>query len=457
MVSPMECGGKRSATPLWLAEIRNSRDNRAPNSGPGSHDSRLGKCGDPGDESAVTMDYRAAIDWLFSTQMFGIKLGLENPRRLLKEYLAYPAHGTRVIHVAGTNGKGSTCAMSDCIARACGWRCGLFTSPHLIDYRERIKVAGVEIPEDACAAMLTELHDLCGRLEFQPTFFEITLALAMRWFRERECELIVLETGMGGRLDATTAVPADICVITPIGLDHMQWLGDTLETIAAEKAGIMVPGKPVVSAPQEDSVRCVLEREANERRAPLEYVTEPLSGYGLALAGEHQRWNAALAVAALHLAGLPLNTDSVRHGLAHVNWPGRFERVRPDVVLDGAHNPHSATALVESWNAAFPNSKAAFVFSAVAAKDITGMLEILSLIAARFFFCPVDTPRAVPAGELASFLPPDAPPFETFDTFQAAFAAAQGHGSPVLIAGSLVLVGEARAFLTGTDFQSSAQ
>jgi len=422
-----------------------------------SDDSLLGKCGDPGDEQVVTMDYRDALDWLFSTQMFGIKLGLENPRRLLKEYLAYPSHGARVIHVAGTNGKGSTCAMIDSIARACGWRCGLFTSPHLIDYRERIKVSGVEIPQDACTAMLTELKDLSGRMEFHPTFFEITLALAMRWFRERDCELIVLETGMGGRLDATTAVPADVCVITPVGLDHTQWLGDSLETIAAEKAGVIVPGKPVVSAPQEYSVRQVLEREANERRAPLEFVAEPLSGYGLALAGEHQRWNAALAVAALHLAGLPLNTDSVRYGLAQVNWPGRFDRIRPDVVLDGAHNPHSAKALVETWNAVFPNRKAAFVFSAVAAKDIPGMLAILAPIAARFFFCPVDTPRAVAAGELASDLPPDAPPHEIYDTFQAAFAAAQAHGPPILVAGSLFLVGEARAFLMDSEFQSSAQ
>ena len=403
------------------------------------------------------MDYREAISWLFSTQMFGIKLGLDNPRRLLKEYLAYPAPGTRVIHVAGTNGKGSTCAMIDSVARACGWRCGLFTSPHLIDYRERIKVAGVEIPEAACAAMLTELHDLSNRIGFRPTFFEITLALAMRWFRERECELIVLETGMGGKLDATTAVPADVCVITAIEWDHTEWLGDTLEMIAAEKAGIIVPGKPVVSAPQENSVRSVLEREANEQRAPLEFVAEPLAGYRIALAGEHQRWNAALAVEALHLAGLPLNTDSVRHGLATVTWPGRFERIRPDVVLDGAHNPHSTKVLVATWNAVFPGKKASLVFSAVAAKDIAGMLDILATIAARIFLCPVGTPRAVPAGQLASFLPPDAPPHEIYDTFQAAFAAAQAHGLPILVAGSLFLVGEARAFLTDAGFQASSQ
>ena len=403
------------------------------------------------------MDYREAIDWLFASQMFGIKLGLDGSRRLLKEFLAYPAHGTRVIHVAGTNGKGSTCAMMDSIARACGRRCGLFTSPHLIDFRERIKVSGRDIPETECAAMLTGLKTICQRMETYPTFFEITLTLAMRWFRECQCDLIVLETGLGGRLDATTAVPADVCVITPVALDHMQYLGDTLEIIAAEKAGIFVTGKPAVSAPQEIVVRHVLEKEANGMRVPLEFVAEPLLGYPIALAGVHQQWNAALAVAALHHARVPLNTDSVRHGLANVSWPGRFELIRPGVVLDGAHNPQSARVLAATWQAVFPGKTALLVFSAVAAKDIAGILQCLAPISSRIFFCPVATPRAVPAADLAACLPPDAPPHEIFGSFQAAFAAARSHGSPILVAGSLFLVGEARAFLTDASFQASAQ
>ncbi len=403
------------------------------------------------------MNYREAIDWLFSTQMFGIKLGLDGARRLLKEFLAYPAHGTQVIHVAGTNGKGSTCAMIDSIARACGRRTGLFTSPHLIDYRERVKVSGGEIPEEACAAMLTRLREICERFENHPTFFEISLALAMRWFRERECELIILETGMGGRLDATTAVPADVCVVTPVGLDHTQWLGETLEAIAAEKAGIFVTGKPVISAPQEPAAAFVLEKEANETRAPIEFVAEPLLGYAIALPGTHQQWNAALAVAALHKAGLPLSADTVRHGLSRVSWPGRFEEIQPGVILDGAHNPHAAKVLAETWGTVFPGKKAALVFSAVAAKDIGGILEIISPLASKIFLCPVDTPRAVAADELAASLPGDAPAHELHATFRSAFAAAREHGGPLLIAGSLFLVGEARAFLTGQAFQPSTQ
>ncbi len=403
------------------------------------------------------MNYREAIDWLFSTQMFGIKLGLEGSRQLLKDYLAYPAHGVKVIHVAGTNGKGSTCAMIDSIARACGQRTGLFTSPHLIDFRERIKVSGEEIPEDPCAAMLTQLRILSEKMAPHPTFFEITLVLAMRWFRLRECEMIVLETGMGGRLDATTAVPADICVITPIGLDHMQWLGNTLEEIAMEKAGIFVRGKPAISAPQDAVVSMVLEKEANECRTPLEFISAPMLGYPIALAGRHQAWNAAVAVAALHRAGIPLSSDSVRYGLNHVKWPGRFEMIRPGVVLDGAHNPQAAEVLAATWHLTFPAKKAALVFSAVAGKDIQGILGILAALASRIFICPVDSPRAVLSAELANCLPTDAPPHEIFGTFEEAFAAAISHGDPVLVAGSLFLVGEARAFLTAENFQPSSQ
>jgi dihydrofolate synthase / folylpolyglutamate synthase len=407
------------------------------------------------------MTYREAIDWLFSTQMFGIKLGLEGPRRLLKEFLAYPAHGVTVIHVAGTNGKGSTCAIIDSVARSCGARTGLFTSPHLIDFRERIRVSGEEIPEEPCAAYLTELREICERLDPHPTFFEITLALGMRWFGERECELIILETGMGGRLDATTAVPADICVITPIGLDHTQWLGETIEQIAAEKAGIFVEGKHAISAPQVPGAARVLEMEANERRSPLTFIEEPLRGYNIALAGEHQEWNAALAIAALHRAGLPLSPDAVRHGLCHVSWPGRFEKFLHQgrtVILDGAHNPHAAEVLARTWRHEFPEEeKPQLVFSAVATKDIRGILEHLVPLAAGIHLCPVDTPRAVPVEELAAALPAGAPPHTGHPGFEAALAAALAAGGPVLVAGSLFLVGEARAFFTGGDFLSSTQ
>lgn len=403
------------------------------------------------------MNYREAIDWLFSTQTFGIKLGLDGPRQLLREFLAFPEHGVQVIHVAGTNGKGSTCAMIESIARATGSRCGLFTSPHLIDYRERIQVNGEHIPEEDCAAMLTELRGICEGFEHHPTFFEITLALAMRWFRSRRCELIVLETGMGGRLDATTAVPADVCVITPIGMDHQQWLGDTLADIAREKAGIFVEGKPAVSSPQEPEAHAVLEKEANQRRSALNFIREPLLGYTPAISGEHQRWNAALAVEALHLGRFPLNSDVIRQGLNKVKWPGRFERIRPNIILDGAHNPHAAASLADTWREIYRDEKATLVFGAVSAKDIRGVLKLLSPIAARILFCPVDSPRATPVKELIAALPDEAPPHSSHEDLKSAIQAAKTHDQPTLIAGSLFLVGAARALFTQGDYQVSEQ
>lgn len=406
------------------------------------------------------MTYQESIDWLFSTQLFGIKLGLEGPKRLLKEYLAFPDFGVKVIHIAGTNGKGSTCAMIDSLARSTGSRTGLFTSPHLIDFRERIRVSGVEIPEEQCAAMLTELRGICAGLDPHPTFFEITLVLAMRWFRERACDLIVLETGMGGRLDATTAVPADVCGITPIGLDHMQWLGDTVEQIAWEKAGIFVEGKPAISAPQQPSVMKVLEKEANVCRSPLSFVTGPLMGYPISLPGPHQRWNAALAVECLHAAGVHLDYGVIQHGLSVVRWPGRFERFThqgKEIILDGAHNPQGAAVLAETWREEFRDRKATLLFSAVAAKDVSGILDLLSPLAGRIHICPVDTPRAVPPEELAAALPEGAPPHVCHPSLEEALKAALESEDPLLIAGSLFLVGEAKAALQGGSFQSSTQ
>src|SRR5205814_6960329 len=194
--------------------------------------------------------YREALAWLYGTQRFGIKLGLENVERLFHE-LNVPGKDQRIVHVAGTNGKGSVCAMIDSICRAAGYRTGLFTSPHLITYRERIRVNGEMIAPDEVAIGLTTIRDLIKAWDPHPTFFEITTALALDHFKANECELIVLETGLGGRLDATNALTPIVSVITPIGYDHEKWLGQTLEAIASEKAGIINARVPVVSAAQE--------------------------------------------------------------------------------------------------------------------------------------------------------------------------------------------------------------
>lgn len=417
--------------------------------------------GNKNHDLALSMNYKDAIEWLFGTQQFGIKLGLEGPRNLLKEFLAFPKHGVQVAHVAGTNGKGSVCAIMDRVARSCGKRTALFTSPHLIDYRERMRVSGEMISEERCAELLTDARELCARLEVHPTFFEITLAVAMRWFREMECELIILETGMGGRLDATTAVPADVCAITPIGLDHTQWLGDTLALVAAEKAGIFLEGVPAFSSPQENEARLALEKVANQKRTPLLFIDQALEGYGIALPGKHQKWNAALALAALHALGLPLNYESVAEGLAKVQWPGRFERMVSgdlEMILDGAHNPHAAKVLRETWIDEIGAGQGTLIFGAVESKDISGILDELRGLTQRIIFCKVGTARGLPTSELIKSLATDEQlTAECYETFPEALAAAKHYKQSILIAGSLFLVGEARAALLDKTFLASVQ
>ncbi|HEX4640285.1 MAG TPA: Mur ligase family protein, partial [Chthoniobacterales bacterium] len=282
------------------------------------------------------MTYREALAWLYGTQRFGIKLGLENVQRLLHE-LKVPGKTQRIIHVAGTNGKGSVCAMIDSVCRAAGYRTGLFTSPHLVTYRERIRVNGEMITPDEVALRLTLIRDLIQAWEPHPTFFEITTALALDHFKKRECELIVLETGLGGRLDATNALTPVVSVITPIGYDHERWLGDTLEAIAGEKAGIIKAGVPVVSARQLAAAEKVIQARAKECEAPLEFVMKLLD-VPVALAGKHQQQNAAVAIAALRAGGISV-TDAIAEGLATVEWPARFQRWDERIVIDGAHNP----------------------------------------------------------------------------------------------------------------------
>ncbi len=404
------------------------------------------------------MKYQDALDWLYSTQNFGIKLGLEQPTRLLLSLDVFPKKSTQVIHVAGTNGKGSTCALIDSIARTSGLRTGLFTSPHLIDYRERIQVSGHMIPEENVAESLTELRELVKNWENHPTFFELTLAVAMKYFVTSECELLILETGMGGRFDATTAIPADVAVITPIDLDHTQWLGETLTAIASEKAGIIVEQKPTLSAPQQNEALLVLREQAMKQRSELTIVSQSLEGFHLGIPGSHQKMNAALAVESLLAAGYELRNDSIREGLSQARWPGRFEIFDVNgqtIVLDGAHNPHAAQSLIETWQEQYPQQQATLIFGAVESKDITGVLEKISQISSEIRFVPVNSVRAIPPEQLLEA----ASSLDTAKTLHPDLDTALNLPTkgPLLISGSLFLVGEARSFLLNKKFQASAQ
>lgn len=398
------------------------------------------------------------IDWLYGTQFFGIKLGLDNVQRLLRE-LNLPASGQKFIHVAGTNGKGSTCAFIHSILKAGGINAGLFTSPHLIHFGERIRDAERMITSDEIAAGIARLRERVAKWEPHPTFFELALALALEWFEQRGNPWVVLETGLGGRLDATNAITPAVSVITPIGWDHMDMLGDTLAQIAAEKAGIIKPGVPVITMPQHPEALDVIQRTAPELGAPLTIVEAPWE-CDIGLAGTHQRWNAAMAVAALRAAGLSFDENVIARGLRDVQWPGRFQKIR-NLVIDGAHNLEAAQVLAQTWREQFPNEQADIIFGAVSGKDTAAVLRELAPVAAAWHFTGFESPRALPSETLREIwnglgLAPR--PVTTHARVADALQALNTTDR-VLIAGSLYLAGEALALLENKSaaFERSAQ
>ena len=394
------------------------------------------------------MNYAGALAWLYGTQTFGIKLGLDNTHRLLAA-VGDPHKRLRFLHVAGTNGKGSTCAMMDAILRAAGHRTGLYTSPHLVDFRERIRLDGAMIPEDEVTEGLNLLREAAEGWDHAPTFFEIATVLAAWWFAREGAEYAVWETGMGGRLDATNAVTPEVSVITPIGMDHQKWLGDTLAQIAGEKAGIIKARVPVVSAPQQPEARAVLEAKARENDARLTFVSRPWSGDAPGLLGSHQRWNAALACAALRAAGVVVDDATESRGLQNVVWPGRFQRVAENLVIDGAHNPEAVTTLVETWREIFGEARASLVFGAVRDKDVAQLLHLLRRIADEIWLVPVNSERSVSPDELRRLA--ESAGFQCIREGDVgmSLAAARAAGRPVLVAGSLFLAGEVLALLQG--------
>ena len=395
------------------------------------------------------MIYQEALAWLYGTQRFGIKLGLENVKRLLRE-LTVPASNQRVIHVAGTNGKGSVCALIDSIASAAGYRTGLFTSPHLVTYRERIRVNGEMITPDEVSSGLTAIRDLIKDWDPHPTFFEITTALAMVHFKKTNCELLVMETGLGGRLDATNALTPIVSVITPIGFDHEKWLGHTLEAIAGEKAGIIKAKVPVVSAPQQPEAERVIRARAKECNAPLEFVTTVMEHrYNIALTGKHQQENAALAIAALRAGKVSVTDSAIAQGLATVEWPARFQRWDERTIIDGAHNPAGAKVLAETWREEFGDQRATIILAILRDKDVPGMLRALTPIAARFLLPQIRSERAVPPKELIPHLSALGLPSSIASDFPAALESARANSEPILITGSLHFAGEALATLSG--------
>lgn len=404
--------------------------------------------------------YQDALAWLFGTQRFGIKLGLENIQRLLCG-LDVPGRGQRIVHVAGTNGKGSVCAMIDAVCREAGYRTGLFTSPHLVTYRERIQVDGEMIGHDKVAEGLALIRKMVASWEPHPTFFEITTALALIHFKECQCEVIALETGLGGRLDATNSVNPVVSVITPIGYDHQSWLGSSLEEIAGEKAGIIKAGVPVVSAAQEAPAERVIRVRAVECQAPLEIVRQPCTKTLVGLAGVHQKQNASLAIAALRAGRIAVDEGAIARGLQKVNWPARFQRWDERTIIDGAHNPAGAEVLARTWRDQFGDERATIILAVLRDKDVAGIWRALAPIALRVILPRAQSERALAPDDVVQVVSTITPKLQhsIAPTFAVALDGARATPERILITGSLHFAGEALANLCGDPaaFEECAQ
>jgi dihydrofolate synthase/folylpolyglutamate synthase len=400
------------------------------------------------------MTYPEAIQFLYRLQMFGAKFGLETTFELAAR-IGNPQQNLRFIHVAGTNGKGSTCAMLESIYRAAGLRTGLFTSPHLVSFRERIQVNRQLIPEADLVRLVGELRAATGDLE--TTLFEFATVMALKFFAEQNCDVIIWETGLGGRLDATNIVTPLAGVITNIAFDHQQWLGDTLEKIAAEKAGIIKPGIPVITATEDAPALAVIKSTAQEKRSPFVSIGKEVIAefaYPTALLGAHQKINAVLAVATVNLlrSKIPVNDAQVREGLAQVQWPGRLQLIQTPggqrILLDGAHNLAGAAALQEALRRDFAGTPPVLIFGALADKQWSDICRTLAPVAKKVFTVPVASPRTADATELAAVFRSTHPAAAVEAKTSLKEALEVNRSEPfILITGSLYLIGEALELL----------
>src|SRR5262245_7113189 len=396
------------------------------------------------------------LSYLFSLGQFGIKFGLQNIAAIVAE-LGHPERTFQSVHVAGTNGKGSVTAMVSAALRAAGHRTARYTSPHLVDLAERFVVDGEPVGREALLAAITDVRSAVdrlhsrGTLDVQPTFFEVTTAVAFELFRRARVEVAVLEVGLGGRLDATNVVTPLATAITSIAFDHQKYLGNTLREIATEKAGIIKPNVPVVLGPVEPEADAAIETIAATRGAPLVRASAcDAEGLAVGLAGAHQRVNGGVAVRLLRILddlGIAVPYDAMAAGLAQPDWPGRLDRRTladgREMLLDAAHNPAGAVALA-SYLRADGRGPRPLVFAVMRDKAIREMLAVLLPETSHLIATAASTPRsaepesiAAVARDLSPALPTDIEPDP-----EAALARAWRASPAIVVAGSIFLLGD---------------
>ena len=413
-----------------------------------------------------------AVAYLKAQSPSSIRLGLDRIHTAL-DALKHPEAAWPALHVAGTNGKGSTCAFAASALSAQGYVVGLYTSPHLVRVNERFVVGGEPISDEVLG---TRILEVLARIPpgLDLSYFELGTVVAFWHFAQEQIDVAVLEAGLGGRLDAVTACKPTVTAITAIGFDHMEYLGTTLAAIANEKAGIIKQGVPLVVGRQPHDALEVLERVARQHGAPLKLldrdfalkpagqgvfayrgVNESLPRVALGLRGPHQADNAAVALASLELLqeqGLRTSAANRQAGLRDAQWPGRLEELpgSPLTVLDGAHNPMGVEALARSLDALYPGREIHLVFGVLADKDHGPMLRTLLPRCAAVYLTPLPSPRSLEpskyAQEAARFVPKVSTHANAAEALAAARAAATRPNALVLVAGSLMLIGEVKSF-----------
>ncbi|AEF17711.1 FolC bifunctional protein [Thermoanaerobacterium xylanolyticum LX-11] len=420
------------------------------------------------------MNYSDAIKYIHNTNKFGIKLGLDNIRRLL-EYMGNPQKKLKFIHVAGTNGKGSTCAFINSILINAGYKVGLYTSPYLEEFEERMRINNKNIPKDKLADYVEYVKDVVDRLladgYHHPTEFELITAIAFKYFRDENVDFVVLEVGLGGRFDATNVIDNSlVSVISTIDYDHMDKLGDTLEKIAYEKAGIIKENGIIVSFYQKDEALQVIERVANLKKASLDIldindveIIESNSEYQIfnyrdyknlkiCIIGKHQIYNASLALMAvekLRSQGITISEEAIRVGLADAKWPGRIEVLSrcPFIVIDGAHNPQGMSVLKEALNL-FSYERLVLVIGMLKDKDTDKMLKLIVPLADIVITTKPVSDRAYTAEELAEKIKGVNPlHFEDIDDAINEALRKANKKDLILFCGSLYMIGHVRTYL----------
>ena len=418
------------------------------------------------------MNYEQALEYIHSVNWTFCKPGLERITKLCAA-LGNPQEKLRFIHVAGTNGKGSTSAMLASILQSAGYRTGLYTSPYIRTFCERIRVDGENIPQDKLATLTERIRPIADAMEDKPTEFELITALAFAYFADCNCDVVVLEVGLGGRLDSTNVIQNTVLsIITGIDFDHTALLGNTIEEIAKEKAGIIKARRPVLFGGGEGVAHDTVLRTALEKNAPFytvdrsSYVQRETTLDGtrfdyshyqnlkLPLLGAYQPYNATLVLTAIDLLreqGFTIDEDAVHRGFSSVRWPARFELLSRDpiIIYDGGHNPEGVRAAVASIKAYFPNQKVNILSGVMADKDKSEMIETIKTVAARAFAVTPNNPRALAAEEYAAQLAAHGIPATSYasvaEGVRAAIESSKEEGNPLVCLGSLYLYEEAEA------------